>query len=194
MPIQANDMRGSNECSHVQLDLSTPSSLNNPLRWVFRPRHHSTFQIHKQIPPSRLFFIPDTCVVLDVAIFFTVSTLCSLPRTPKTGTDIIIESCEFIEKGCKTSGPRATSGPRRVVMWPATSNRNMTNLDTALTLNPQKGTTLIPQHLNGLNLEVQGENRLGYHLVIIFSAFKAKPILALQRVYREVLFTFILSG
>jgi len=79
-------------------------------------------------------------------------------------------------------------------MWPATSNRNTTNLDTALTLNPQKGTTLIPQHLNGLNLKVQGENQLGYHLVILFSAFKAKPMLALQRVYREVLFTFILSG
>src|SRR6218665_2668071 len=42
---------------------------------------------------------------------------------------------------CTTSGPRATSGPRRVVVWPAISNRKTTISDTALVcctdINPQ---------------------------------------------------------
>src|SRR6218665_2424829 len=73
---------------------------------------------------------------------------------------------------CTTSGPRATSGPRRVVKWPARPNRKSTISDTALTLKPTH-LGLISQHLNDFKLKVQGENQLGYHLANYCSAFKA---------------------
>src|SRR6218665_1726045 len=79
---------------------------------------------------------------------------------------------DSLTQWCTTSGPRATSGPRRVVKWPARPNRKSTISDTALTL---KSTHLglISQHLNDFKLKVQGENQLGYHLANYCSAFKA---------------------
>src|SRR6218665_1859917 len=77
-----------------------------------------------------------------------------------------------IRQWCTTSGPRATSGPRRVVKWPARPNRKSTISDTALTLKPTH-LGLISQHLNDFKLKVQGENQLGYHLANYCSAFKA---------------------
>jgi len=46
----------------------------------------------------------------------------------------------------------------------------------------QQGSNYMSQHLNDLNLKVQGENQLGYHLVNKVSAFKSMPILTQQRV------------
>src|SRR6218665_1570041 len=79
---------------------------------------------------------------------------------------------KILHQWCTTSGPRATSGPRRVVKWPARPNRKSTISDTALTLRPTH-LGLISQHLNDFKLKVQGENQLGYHLANYCSAFKA---------------------
>ena len=79
---------------------------------------------------------------------------------------------DIISQWCTTSGPRATSGPRRVVKWPARPNRKSTISDTALALKPTH-LGLISQHLNDFKLKVQGENQLGYHSANYCSAFKA---------------------
>jgi len=63
------------------------------------------------------------------------------------------------------SGPWATSGSRRVVMWPVMPNRKATISDISLTLNQQWCIPQISQHLmNDLNLKVQGVYQLGYRL------------------------------
>src|SRR6218665_2839298 len=56
-----------------------------------------------------------------------------------------------LQQWCTTSGPRATSGPRQVVKWPARPNRKSTISDTALTLKPTH-LDLISQHLNDFKL------------------------------------------
>src|SRR6218665_369473 len=47
----------------------------------------------------------------------------SLSFSEVSPTTVIDTVSEFIRQWCTTSGPRATSGPRRVVMWPAVSNK-----------------------------------------------------------------------
>src|SRR6218665_4210611 len=55
-----------------------------------------------------------------------------------------------LHQWCTTSGPRATSGPRRVVKWPAMSTRKATISDLTLTLYRQECTPIISQHLDEL--------------------------------------------
>src|SRR6218665_1941591 len=61
----------------------------------------------------------------------------------------------YLCQWCTTSRPRAITGPRRVFMWPAMFKRTTNISDTALTLNPQGRTPLIPQHLTDLSLKLQ---------------------------------------
>src|SRR6218665_3303893 len=105
-----------------------------------------------------------------------VTTLCLISLPPSIWWTMMFWPVripyEDVRQWCTTSGPRATSGPRRDVNWPARPNRKSTISDTALTLKP---THLGPisQHLNDFKLKVQGENQLGYHLASYCSAFKA---------------------
>src|SRR6218665_4059463 len=84
------------------------------------------------------------------------------PNLYSTVDPILVITTPFstvhLTQWCTTSGPRATSGPRRVVKWPARPNRKSTISDTALTLKPTH-LGLISQHLNDFKLKVQGENQ-----------------------------------
>src|SRR6218665_3939484 len=75
---------------------------------------------------------------------------------------------DSVMQWCTTSGPRATSGPRRVVMWPAMSNRKRRLFKTGTDIKSAVGYTSLLQ--------------LGFYLINHVSSLKMKPKLFQQSV------------